>query len=235
MTTITELEARIAALETLATPAPLVTTPPITIGSLTDVPAPGSPIAAQWAQNVSGMVVHRFTNLATIGGWAAPNGARAVAVDTGVEYRRIGGAWSQITPWIGSNVGTALAGSPTVPVGTVYINTVNVPADAGPRVISGSCLVRFDKWPAAPPVTVAIVVAGTAVVQYEMQTETVDISTPAFRRHNVAMSFGGVLAPAAAVTVVQVRVTTTANYNTVGTTADITVNRLDATATPRGY
>jgi hypothetical protein len=41
-------------------------TPPITIGEFTDVPAPGSPVASQWCQEVS----------------------RRVAVRTGCRYRR---------------------------------------------------------------------------------------------------------------------------------------------------
>lgn len=38
--------------------------PPITIGELTDVPAPLSPIASPWAQDVSRRIVHRFASTA---------------------------------------------------------------------------------------------------------------------------------------------------------------------------
>jgi hypothetical protein len=63
MATLEELEARLAALEDRVGPAPRAV-PPITIGELTDVPAPGSPIASQWTQEVSGRIFHRFATAA---------------------------------------------------------------------------------------------------------------------------------------------------------------------------
>jgi hypothetical protein len=65
MTTLDELEARLAELEARAGAGvqPLAN-PPIQIGELTDVPAPGSPIASQWAQEASARIVHRFATAA---------------------------------------------------------------------------------------------------------------------------------------------------------------------------
>jgi len=65
--------------------------PPITVGELTDVPAPESPINAQFHQEVANRIVHRFASVAAMNGWAAGNGSLAfVAPD---HYRRVGGAW----------------------------------------------------------------------------------------------------------------------------------------------
>jgi len=85
--------------------------PPITIGELTNVPAPDSPLAAQWAQDVSSRIVQRFPNKAALVAWAAPVGAHAVQADTGVMWRRISTGWTQVTPW-------------TVQVGGVAVNAV---------------------------------------------------------------------------------------------------------------
>lgn len=44
---------------------------PITIGAITTVPNPGTPITSPWAQAVSGMVVHVFASKAALdAGWA---------------------------------------------------------------------------------------------------------------------------------------------------------------------
>lgn len=93
MATTEELETRLAALETRLAPAPLAANPPITIGELTDVPAPGSAIASQWAQEVSARVLQRFANNAALQAWAAPDGAQAIDLATARTYVRKGGAW----------------------------------------------------------------------------------------------------------------------------------------------
>ena len=65
--------------------------PPITVGELTDVPAPESPINAQYMQEVANRIVHRFASVAAMNGWAAANGSLAfVAPDI---YNRVAGAW----------------------------------------------------------------------------------------------------------------------------------------------
>lgn len=68
--------------------------PPVIVGELTDVPAPGSPIASQWAQEVSNRVVQRFASKAALDTWAAANGAVAWTTDTNLMWHRIGGAWT---------------------------------------------------------------------------------------------------------------------------------------------
>lgn len=71
-------------------------TAPITVGELTDVPAPGSPIASAWAQEASNRVVQRFANKAALDAWAAANGSVAVTLDTNRLYLRIAGVWTYI-------------------------------------------------------------------------------------------------------------------------------------------
>jgi len=91
--TLEQLEARLAELEARAGAVPLAAVPPITIGELADVPAPGSPIASAWAQEISNRVVQRFATKAALDTWAAANGSRAFTVDTGLLWTRVAGAW----------------------------------------------------------------------------------------------------------------------------------------------
>ena len=54
------------------TPTPRAN-PPIHIGELSNVPAPQSPIASQWAQDVTNRIVHHFADTATrAAAWPAP-------------------------------------------------------------------------------------------------------------------------------------------------------------------
>jgi len=66
MTTIEQLADRIAELEARLGVGvePLAANPPIAIGELADVPAPGSAILSAWTQEVSRRIVHRFTTVA---------------------------------------------------------------------------------------------------------------------------------------------------------------------------
>jgi hypothetical protein len=74
--------------------------PPITIGELTDVPAPQSPISAQWAQEVTNRIQHRYASKAALDGWAtALVGTHAVTVNDGVVYQRVAAGWARLTPW----------------------------------------------------------------------------------------------------------------------------------------
>jgi len=155
--TIAELAARLDAIEglgipqhfaaidaKLAVPAPHALVPPITVGVLTNVPAPGSQLAAQWAQDASGMLLQRFPTTAALQAWAAPNGAYAVAVDTGIIWRRITGVWSQFSPWIGTATGVGIAANN--PPGVTVVNSLNIPADPGPRTAVISCFLRIDAY-----------------------------------------------------------------------------------------
>lgn len=67
--------------------------PPITVGELVDVPAPQSPVNAQFHQEVANRITHRFANVAAMNAWAAANGSMAYSADTGFHYARVGGAW----------------------------------------------------------------------------------------------------------------------------------------------
>jgi len=67
--------------------------PPITVGELVDVPAPESPVNAQFHQEVAHRIVHRFPTQAAVTAWAAGNGSLAYASDVQILYVRRGGDW----------------------------------------------------------------------------------------------------------------------------------------------
>jgi hypothetical protein len=94
-TTIDELAARLADLEArLVAPRAV---PPVTIGEYTDVPAPGSPIASQWATEATRRTVHRFANAAArdaaYPAASAGTGAMCITTDNGMLYTCFGGQW----------------------------------------------------------------------------------------------------------------------------------------------
>lgn len=68
---------------------------PITIGELTDVPAPLAPIRSQWAQEVTNRCVHRFTTNAQMNAWAAGDGSLAYTTESKGLWLRRNGAWVQ--------------------------------------------------------------------------------------------------------------------------------------------
>jgi hypothetical protein len=92
MTTIEDLEQRLAELEVRAGigVTPLAANPPITIGELTDVPAPGSPIASAWTQEVTRRTMHRFATVAArdaaYPAAAAGAGALCITLDTATVW-----------------------------------------------------------------------------------------------------------------------------------------------------
>lgn len=136
------IEERLARLEAGINPLALV--PPITIGELTDVPAPGSQLAANWAQEVSGRIVHRYANRSALDAWAAPNGSFAVTLDDMSLYRRKGGAWSRITPYT-AKVGLSVAMS--IPANTwTTILSLTIPADPAPRIADALWHFRVNAW-----------------------------------------------------------------------------------------
>ena len=102
MTDIAELtiEQRLAALEQRLAPSPLALVPPITVGSLGNVPAPGSQIAAQWAQDVTGLGVHRFATAtardAVYPPAVAGNGATCITLDTQTVWVSNGTTWQKL-------------------------------------------------------------------------------------------------------------------------------------------
>jgi hypothetical protein len=222
------LEQRIELLE--ARLNPLATTPPITIGSLNNVPAPGAALQAQWAQDVTGLAVHRFANLAAINAWAsAPNGALAVAVDTSVVWRRVGGVWSQFTPWSGSAAGIVSNG------GTVVVSSLTVPSDPGPRIVHASGYLSIAIFYGAQAY-IELLVDNNQVAIANIPRMTNILGTGANMPWNLQLVAGDVLAPVGRQFTVQVRVTPDqvgiGMYNTV---ANKLYNRVDALVTPKGY
>lgn len=167
------IDERVAALEARLTAITLALTPPITIGELTNVPAPGSQLAAQWAQDISSRVVQRFPTTAALKAWAAPTGARAIALDTGVMWERIATGWTQRTPWATSAAGVGV--SQAAAAGTYTLVTTNIPADPSPnRVAIVSAFVRVYKFGPSDQV-VYVTHSGNNVLETYQQS-TIDLS-----------------------------------------------------------
>lgn len=207
---------------------PLALVPPITIGSLTNVPVPGSQIAAQWAQDVSGIALHRFPTKAALNGWAAPTGAYAVTTDTGVLWRRVATGWSQVTPWTGIangiTTGPGGIGGGTV-TGAIELATLTIPADPGPRVADVSCSVRVESANGTQTY-VSLYVNSIPIGQYAMLTGGV---------WNAILR-GTYPIPVNTAAVATVVIGTTASvWTDCKTYPDLFLNRLDAIAVPRGY
>lgn len=229
--------ARLAALEAMVAALavqPLATVPPITIGELTNVPAPGSQLAAQWAQDVSSRVVQRFATTAALKAWAAPVGAFAVALDTGVMWRRdTGPIWTQHSPWTATQYGVAVGMKPGA--GTYPLATINVPADpSANRVAYVTAVVRVYKFGPAAQTSIWVSVDGAVQLDYVFPT-TVDLSQTAGDLLPMTASLSGRIAlPAGKV------VPIVANVNLPGSNgarvdAGGPYNRLDVLVVPRGY
>jgi hypothetical protein len=229
MATLAELEARLAALEALAAVEPLALVPPITIGSLADVPAPGSQIAANWAQEVSTAIVHRFPTKAAIDGWtSAPVGARAVQTDTGVEWRRIAGVWSQVTPWLGGVVGIAAS------AGQQTVASMTIPADPYIRMAFVSCFLKIDVF-SGNLVFVSLAVAGTKVAEALIPKTTQLVGAGVNMDWNIALQGVTPLAAGAASVVTVTVSPDTSSGGVYHTLANNIYNRVDAVVTPRGF
>jgi hypothetical protein len=135
-TTMAELEARLAELEARIGPAPQAV-PPVTIGELTDVPAPGAPVASQWATEVTRRSVHRFATVAArdtaYPAASAGPGAVCITLDTGTVWVVFGATWTRYKPSQGTPFGLTFYSA--VQSGNVALTTsatvnlaVNLPA-----------------------------------------------------------------------------------------------------------
>ena len=211
-------------------PEPLALTPPITIGSLTNVPAPGAQLAAQWAQDVTGMVIHRFDTKVGIDGWAAPNGARAMQKDNGVEWRRVGAVWSQVTPWSLNASGTAQSGA----TNPATVSTLNIVSDPGPRFANISCFLLIDVF-SGNTVTIELRFDGVAQARATIP-KTGQLAVPGLNMQwPIALQAQGLFVPGNHVTPVSVVVGADATAAGIWhTTANFFENRLDCTVYPRG-
>lgn len=220
------VEERLTAIEARIGATPLALVPPVTIGELANVPAPGSQIAAQWAQDVSSRIVQRFANVAALKAWVAPNGARAVDLATGIEWQRFAGAWAQITAWQGA--GTPAAGG-TAP-GTIVVNQLSIPADPAPRVAFVTYFVTVQKFQSAGQIYARLLIAGTPVAEAAIGQE--NDATGLFP-YPVTLSAIQALPTNTVVTVTAVVEASYAfNWQVLATGS---VNRLDAVVMPKGY
>jgi len=175
------VEDRLARLEQrLGVVAPQVLVPPIQLGSLSNVPAPGSQIAAQWAQDVTGLGVHRFVNVAArdaaYSPAAAGNGASCITLDTqtvwvsnGTTWQRlmaVGGLYYQMTMYHvkqASNISFVSAMStathllsvamPASPAGTLVDISANISVQqSGPGLGPSQAWFTATNISAAPPI-----------------------------------------------------------------------------------
>jgi len=229
------VEERLALLEARLGPAPQAVVPPITIGELTNVPAPGSQIAAAWAQSVSVRVVQRFANKSTLDSQytTAVDGVFAVTIDKGIVYQRKAGAWCQFTPWTGSAVGVAMDGS-AANVAQV-ISSLSIPADPANRIAQVSAFVRLDVY-AANSAVVALNVNSVTVASAVIP-HTITVATNGLNMDwNIALPASNILLPGGVA--VPVTVTVTPDQSGAGvyhTFAAAQYNRVDATVFPKGY
>jgi hypothetical protein len=225
--TAAELEARLAELERRLGVDPAALVPPITIGELTNVPTPGSQLAAQWAQDVSSRVIQRFPNGTALTAWAAPVGAYAEQTDTAVLWRRTAAGWSQVTPWHATAIGIA-AGASTGNSGQQVLATIGVPADPGNRTVYASCFVYLEtggsyrNW-----IELIIDSAQVAVAEYPVAGQN--------GSHNVHLSGNYNLPIGRAVNVVMRVSPEVGNVGSYNVRAGPQYSRLDCTVTPRGY
>lgn len=211
---------------------PRALTPPITVGELTNVPAPGSQIAAQWAQDVSSRVVQRFPTTAGLKAYAAPVGSYAVAVDTGVVWQRIAAGWSQVTPWALGVAGAASLQGPTT--GVVTLATINIPADPSPnRVAVVSYFVRVMKFGPTGDLYVQANVNGVLHLEtFDQHHQDIGVTAGDLLPVNCAAS-GVVQLPANTVVPVTLLLHRQAP-STVAVNAGAHQNRLDVLVMPKG-
>lgn len=222
------IEERLAALEALL--APRAAVPPMTIGELANVPVPGSSIASPWAQDVSSRIVQRFATTALLKAWAAPTGAFAVAIDTGIMWRRAAGGWSQFTPWSGSAAGVALNG-----VQSGIASTMQIPADLGNHVAAVRAFLQIQVANTRDA-TIGMTVDGVDVAQaFIPQTGSLTPGGAMF--WNIALHADNIVLPVnrAVQVTVSVVISPTPGVGTYLTFAGPIRNRVGAMSYPRGY
>lgn len=132
-----------------------------TIGSLANVPNPGSPVTSPWAQDATRLVRHVFANKAALDAAVWPglaDGAQAYTLAEQLEWDRVGGVWraadvyrllgrtraTVAVPGIGSGgAGIAPAIATVVPAGGRILEIrarVNLSAAAGVGAFSVATL-----------------------------------------------------------------------------------------------
>lgn len=133
----------------------MATNSPITIGELTDVPAPGSGVKSAWCQEVTNRVVQRFATVAERDAkWPAATagrGAMCVTLDTATVWEAIAVAAATVwAPLPQKRQEFTVAASGVVLSGTNAVcATLNIPAVAWPRTIevAGHVLVNYPLSP----------------------------------------------------------------------------------------
>lgn len=126
-----------------------------TIGSLANVPNPGSPITSPWAQDVTRYARHQFTNAAALlAQWpSANNGSHAVLLDTFSHVERRAGVWVYVDPLVVNHnepVAAVAAKNFTLPFGVTYT--------VAPTAVQGTILVGSNwdfvlNWQSGPTTT----------------------------------------------------------------------------------
>lgn len=162
--------------------------PPITVGELTDVPAPESPINAAFHQEVANRIVHRFATVAALNAWAAANGSVAYVTANDYHYLKVPDGWVSLQigdpDWIaytptnpaGSGWSFSTATGRYMRSGSIVHVTANLsgfsndvdpikvslPFNVGPGIATAQCLVD---WPGGVITAAAAVLITTNVAQ----------------------------------------------------------------------
>lgn len=130
----------------------MATNPPITIGELVDVPAPGSGVKSQWCQEITNRIHHRFaTPAARLAAFTAPN---PVATKGQASYLTTGAAtegpewfngvaWRR--PW---NMPWGIIASSTNVAGQAGIGTAptDVAGLAVAAAVGGNRIIKVTAW-----------------------------------------------------------------------------------------
>lgn len=168
----------------------MATNPPITIGELVDVPAPGAGVKSQWSQEVTRRCVHRFATVAARDAQypaaAAGAGAYCTTLDTGILWTVVGVAWvpaavvaanGVIVSRAGQVIPTSAATVVSFTVETADVDGWHAPNDsqlivpagrAGPRTITAN-----GAWSASAGAQNALAVFINAVAIQEAVAGTV--------------------------------------------------------------
>jgi hypothetical protein len=156
--------------------------PPIPIGPFTNVPAPGSPIASAWAQQVTQYfsdAVRVYANQAAMLADPRPpaNGAQAITTDNYALWVRRAGAWEIMWPRYVNNVNIATGGSYTATVADIPGASIAVPFVAGHRYLLG-VTTHWQQSTSAGLVTVQITDAANAQIAAGVNSITAAFQGP---------------------------------------------------------
>ena len=157
----------------------------VTIGELTDVPAPGDPIRSQIINELAGRVVQRFASKAALDAqWpTAPNGSVAVTLDTSTLWLRRSATWLPL-PTAPQVTTAPLSGTLNGP-GPIALGGTTVTAVPYPRRLLVTAMVNFGGTPSTAsaftatltlPDSSTIIVGGPGTSTASIAATSIDLA-----------------------------------------------------------